>query len=454
MKYGYRVVYGGPDQLKKAGYEKVSHLPSIMDSRPGYHRLGSRFLIDRGLGLWDPHSRGTAVVPIPPSSVSMKSYADRLANFLEWCDVRGLDPLLLDYTADLIRHYQVEMQKGIWSRDAKPLAASTINARMDLASEYLTWSADKGLREPFFIPKLTRHVKTGSATSAVGHLTHEVHVRKGKIRQPKRRLGFPREREIHDWLNRIYSKAGSTRGLMCETILKTAVRREEASCWRLDTLPMERADWDIPNLDAPYEDQAVLVLIIYGAKGKEYGRDHGDKIGPEGIIRVPLSLAEKLHEYRIKERPKALAKWVKRGDTLSEQRRLKSEAVHLFLDTETGRRITGQSLYDTWRSVQRPRGWSPHLARDNWACSLVWQRMQEHKELLEKALEAKIDDSILQALQCNALTVIQTEIQPQLRHVSKETTMIYLQWLADRLGVNLHAAWEHEFEKEVKDGDT
>lgn len=273
-------------------------------------------------------------------------------------------------------------------------------------------------------------------------------MRKGRIRQPKRRLGFPLEGEIQAWLQRVYNKAGTTRGLMCETILETAVRREEASCWRLDTLPIERADWDIPNLNAPYKDQAVLVTIIYGAKGKEYGRDHGDKIGPEGIIRIPLSLAEKLHEYRIKERPKALAKWVKRGKTLAEQKRLKNEAVHLFLDEETGQRITAQSLYDTWRSVERSRGWSPHLARDNWACSLLWKRIQQHKELLEQALKTKFDDTVLQALQSNALAVIQLEIQPQLRHVSHETTMIYLQWLADRLGVNLHAAWEQEFEEE------
>lgn len=448
MKYGYRVVYGDPVKLASSGFERVAHLPCILDSRPGYHRLASRFLIDRGLGVWEPRHRGAETSPLPPSSRSMKSFADRLANFLEWCDSRALDALSLDYNADLIRSYQGEMQRGIWSRDARPLAARTINARVEVACEYLSWAADKGLREPFLIPKTVRRIKTHHAANSLGHLAYEVEARKGKVRQPKRRLKFPSDTEVGTWLSRIYVKAGTTRGLMCQTILETAVRREEASSWRVDTLPIERADWQVANPDAPYEDQAVLVTIVYGTKGKEYGRDHGDKIGPEGIIRVPLSLAEKLDHYRSTVRPRVLAKLVRRGKTLEEQKRLRNEAVHLFLDEVTGHRITAQSLYDTWRSVERPRGWSPHLGRDYWACSLLWQRMQQHKKLLEQALKTKVDETILHALQSNALAVIQLEIQPQLRHVSQETTMIYLQWLADRLGVNLHSTWEAEFEDE------
>jgi hypothetical protein len=35
------------------------------------------------------------------------------------------------------------------------------------------------------------------------------------------------------------------------------------------------------------------------------------------------------------------------------------------------------------------------------------------------------------------MSVIELQIQPQLRHVSRETCMKYLQWVADRLGVAL-----------------
>ena len=96
-KYSFATVYPSPQFLSNAGYEKVSNIPAIFDSRPGYHRLGSRFLIDRGLGLWDPRGRGTEQLPIPPSAKSMQNYAERLCNFLEWCDVRGC---CLLYTSD------------------------------------------------------------------------------------------------------------------------------------------------------------------------------------------------------------------------------------------------------------------------------------------------------------------------------------------------------------------
>lgn len=48
---GFTVVYTDEAALVAAGYGAVSDLPCIFDSRPGYHRLGSRFLIDRGLGV-------------------------------------------------------------------------------------------------------------------------------------------------------------------------------------------------------------------------------------------------------------------------------------------------------------------------------------------------------------------------------------------------------------------
>jgi hypothetical protein len=449
MQYGYRVVYGDQDLLTKAGYEKVAHLPCLFDMRPGYHRLGSRFLIDRGLGVWDPVNRGKIQAAIPPSTWSMKSFADRLANFLEWCEIRAKSPLTAEYQRDLVGQYQLEMQKGIWARDAVRLSPRTINSRIDIACEYLLWLTDKGLREPFFIPKSTRRIKTHSATSSVGHLPKEVAMRSGKVRQSKRRLQFPLEETVREWLRRIYDKHGLARGLMAETIIETAVRREEISCWRLETLPRDRNDWDIPNREAPYASQTVLVTIIYGVKGKEYGRDHGDKIGPEGIIRVPLPLADKLHDYRMKGRPQALRKWVKGGKTLKEQRLRQENAVYLFLDQDTGQRITAQSLYDTWRSVERPKGWSPHLARDYWACMTMWRGLQRHDALVKLLQASQLEEIPMSLLASTAESILQLEIQPQLRHADPQTSLIYLQWLADRLGTNMNINYEKDLDNSL-----
>lgn len=373
----------------------------------------------------------------------MRTLAHRLANFLEWSEVRGLEPLSLEYTDDLIRRYQQEMLTGLWSRDARPLSARTINARVESACEYLSWAADKGYRKEFSVSKTTRHV-TGAVSpySTTGHLSRQVAARNGKIREPKRRLGLPSEDEIKAWLKRVHEKYGPTKSLMCETVLQTALRREEVSCLRVDTLPQNRRDWKIANPSSPYEHQAVLMTIRYGTKGKEYGRDNGDKIGPEGVIRIPLELADRLHDYRSKIRPKAVAQLVKTGKSAKEQSSLRDGCIHLFLDESTGRRISAQGLYDAWRGVERPKGWSPHLGRDYWACSLLWIRIQQQRKLIEGALSKRAGSDVLFALQSNALSVIQLEIQPQLRHSSSSTTLIYLQWLADRLNVNLN--YKHE----------
>lgn len=453
--FGYQVIFGDQEFLTKAGFGKVAHLPFIYDSRLRYHRLANRFLIDRGLGLWDPARRGRDQSVLSPSAATMKTFADRLANFLEWCEVRAIDPLFAEYKRDLIGRYQTEMSKGIWAKDGAGLAARTINARVGIACELLNWAADKGLRAPFDIATTTKILKGSNPRSSVGHLTREVEARKGKMRESKRRLGFPEERDIDAWLKRIYVERGQTAGLMCETILETAVRREEMACWRVDTLPLDPAQWEIPNPDAAAEHQAVFVDIVFGAKGHEYGRDQHDKIGPAGTIRVPRLLAHKLHEYRSKVRPKSLLLAIRQGKTRAEQERIRADCVHLFLNPATGLRYSGQAIYDIWRSVERPRGWSPHLARDFWACSVLWQRMEQQRQLLRHALKSGVDETALQALQSNALSVIQLEIQPQLRHASHGTTMIYLQWLTDRLGMNLnlHQRWADELGGDDVDGE-
>ncbi|WP_223293708.1 hypothetical protein [Gallionella capsiferriformans] len=385
----------------------------------------------------------------------MKNYAHRLANFLEWCDVRTLDPMKVEYASDLIGRYQKEMVQGIWSRGNSGLSERTINSRVDTAVEFLTWATDKGMRSPMEVATVTRTFLRGSATSSVSHLPVQVKVRKGKLRESKRRLGFPDEKIIAVWLAEIFNKelVGPTEGLICEMILETALRETEAACFRVDTLPRNQGDWKIPNPNAAIENQAVLVEVRYGTKGHEYGLNHGDKIGPLGTIRIPMPLALKLHQYRETVRPKALSVAIRQGRTAAEQRRIRDDTVHLFINPRTGRRYSGGNIYDIWRSVERPKGWSPHLARDFWACSLLWRRIEDQRKLLEYALRTNVDDSILTALQSNALAVIQLEIQPQLRHRSKETTMIYLQWLADRLGVNLnlHKNWVEQLSEGSND---
>ena len=153
-----------------------------------------------------------------------------------------------------------------------------------------------------------------------------------------------------------------------------------------------------------------------------------------------MPMALKLHQYRQKVRPKALTIALRKAKTVREAETLRNNAVHLFLNPATGERYTGQRIYDFWtsKSARCPHGWSPHLARDFWACSTLWKHLEEQKALLESVINNKFDPSVLKILALDVEGFIQLTIQRQLRHVSRETTMIYLQWVSDRLGVNMN----------------
>ena len=46
------------------------------------------------------------------------------------------------------------------------------------------------------------------------------------------------------------------------------------------------------------------------------------------------------------------------------------------------------------------------------------------------------------------MSIIRLQIQPQLGHARDSTTMIYLQWVADMLGVNIAVQYDEEINKE------
>src|SRR5439155_24386041 len=136
--------------------------------------------------------------------------------------------------------------------------------------------------------------------------------------------------------------------------------------------------------------------------------------------------------YRHKERLLAL-KHVTRGvRDLAKVRHLIDQCVHLYLHPATGKRYNGDQIYQLWTKVEGPEHWSPHLGRDWRACQYLWQKMQEHTALIKQLqgiTNPDVDHPLVRALRDTVQTVIQLEIQPQLRHVSAATTEIYVQWL-------------------------
>lgn len=299
---GFTVFFGAPDITERKGFGKVARIPCIFDSRPGYHRLGSQYLIDRGLGVWHPHSKVSSYPSGRPNETTLKNYAFWLVNFLEWTDVRGIDIDTCKYHDHVHGRYQSEMLTGTWSRDNRRLSGRTINLRVQQACDFLTWMSDKGFRAPFEIPLFNIKVKGATANNSKGHILRDVAIRAGKVRQDKRHLQMPTDKQVKDWLNSIYASAGQTIGLMCETVLCTGLRREEVSCFRIDTLPLDPDDWHVNRLDAPISEQAVRIKIKFGTKGPSYGVDHEDKIGPARSIWIPKTIADRMHIYRAKRR--------------------------------------------------------------------------------------------------------------------------------------------------------
>lgn len=441
LEYGYRVCYLQPEALAAAGFAHFIDQPFIFDPGPGYARLPNQFLIDRALGVWDPRGRGKRMNPMPPSRISMRNFARGLCNVLEWAEARNVDLLTADYSSVLVGRYQQEMLLGVWSADCHPLKPNTVNSRVRVALYFQMWAADKGLRDPVQVASVTRTVVTGSYRSSRSHLPVSVNARLGKVKVNKRMLSFPSLEEIEKWRECVQNRpvSGSTDALVADLILNTGIRREEAACWRVDTLPLDPIEWRVPNLEQPEEYQTVLVNIKYGTKGHQYATDEfGDKIGPEGTIHLPLWLARRLHAYRNKERLFALKQKLKKGKTVAAQQLLKQQAVHLFLNPLTGERYTGDQIYTFWSRVQGPPHWSPHLGRDWWACRYLEMRMKQHADLIEKVLRATdlgADHPIYLSLRDTAQTVIQMEIRPQLRHASSRTSEVYLEWLFAKMHV-------------------
>jgi hypothetical protein len=224
----FSVCYGDPKYLDERGYGKVSNLPFILDARPAYHRLGTRYVIDRGLGRWDPQTRGTRETE-PPAPKTIDNYARWLANFLEWADTRAVDLYTCSYAGHVSGQYKTEMVAGIWSRDGGALNASTINQRIRQAGDFLTWLCDKGYREHFFeIPTEVKHVRIGSATDSHGHRIRMVKSREGLMprRGNKKHMPYPSHQAVGEWLDKVETRFGYVYRLMCETVCLTIVDPE------------------------------------------------------------------------------------------------------------------------------------------------------------------------------------------------------------------------------------
>lgn len=408
-------------QMQESGFQSLAKIPFVIARKTGYHREASWYLRDLALLAWTLGS--TRQNGKYPTRQSLFTYASSLIDFLDWCETTSRNWRTVDYTRDLVGGYQQQMGSGLWSASGKPLSAQTINMRVNEAMRFLQWGGARSLRKPFEAITVTRKVSVPSHQHAGRNMQKDIEVRAGRVRPDPLTLRLPTTAEVARWLKGVEIEKGATKALMCDLIVQTGIRREEACQWRIDTLPHSRTEWNING-------DTVTVKIEYGAKGGKTIDENGDERGPTRYISMPLAMAERLHHYRENVRPKNRSIFVKANSSTPAERRelAKSNPRQLFLSDSNGLPMQSQTLYDAWTGISYLpfKGWSPHGGRHYWACATLISAIKKNAAALGSPLNAATGSNWITGCANDTMMML---IRPQLGHVSAATTEQYLKWV-------------------------
>nr|WP_315468599.1 site-specific integrase [uncultured Undibacterium sp.] len=422
--------------LIDAGFKSIARVPCIFNENWNYQREASWYLRDRSRGEALNLGEQTRY----PTKQSLETFGRAICNFLEWCVWSSRPWQEVDYFNDLINGYQKHMESGVFSIRKKPLSASTINSRIDETCNFLKWAARKGLRGSFKVQVQNMNLRLPSRGVGNAYLKEGIS-RVGQVRADPLVLKIPSDEEVERWLDCVKLEKGETKALMCEIIIKTAIRREECVQWRIWTLPEDRRSWDIVG-------DKITLKVEYGAKGSKRLDGDGVEVGPSRQIVIPLELAERIHYYREYVRPKIRMKFVNAASNETERRqRMRNIEKRLFLSEYDGEPISGKMLWKAWSevSIKPYREWSPHLGRHFWCCRTLLNFYLERQKQLAKGVVIT-GDWITGNAQSDLLTII----KPQLGHLDVKTTNTYLRWL-QRLA--LGARYTDEWIENLEDLD-
>lgn len=403
-------------RLAAAGFTAIADVPVLFDCQHRYCRAFNRYLRERALGEWIPDVYGKRRVRYPRRRTIL-NIAYRLKNWIEWCRARDFDWRTVSYREHLLA-YRDEMLNGTWSADHTPLSVQTSEHRVDAAVQFLSWASQRGLRPDFIVPTGETETYAGSGSSSRRFKVRRA-FRAGRRRPNPASLQLPGPAGLKTWLATVRARCGHAKWLAARFILEVGVRLEEAVQFKERHLP-PRDEWNVVG-------GQVTVLLVDGTKG-----------GKTRHIRLPLKLALALDEYRKGRRLTAIAKL----------RRLDRRAPlpeNLFLFDETGLPLTRSALYRAWKHGAPYRSWSPHLGRHAWACLTLLDFM---KNELEKGKNLSgLPEAVFWEM---GRLAVATVIQPQLGHVDKATTDLYLRWMWHMIGAADHYRSWHDF---LNDGE-
>jgi integrase len=395
-------------RLKALGFRSVAYVPVLFHKSGEYARAFNHYLRARALAEWPEEDLSVLDAPHYPASLTLAHLANDLCNFVQFVedDAVHLDWRSIKFDPDLLLYRDLQLE-GRWSARATdkrpvPLSDGTVRRRLITATDCLVFAAAKGYREAFVAP----------ARRAVRTFVTERSIRTGarirrhqafNVRQKPIDLRIPTKEELHDWLQGIETQSGYTKALAAKTTLKLALRRNECAQMRVTILPLDQSGWRASG------DNLVVRLA------------NGTKFGKERSIVMPISLAQELDQYRNGRRLKALAKWLKRNPG-------QPKPETLFLGEYDGAPLSTETIYEAWTRKRIFAGWSPHLARHTWACYTLLDCIRSSAKQVGVAVENLPASWVQSTFEAAMLLTI----QPQLGHVSRQTTRAYLTW------VNMH----------------
>lgn len=427
-----RLVARDPEQMEKAGYAALSHIPFLIRADGTYPDEANRYIRVRSLCEWElrlgndvspPSAQRAGSSRIFLTPASAKALARRLGYFLTWCEASGRDWRAVSYQSDLVLGWQKEMLEGEGTKEGRRLSPATINARVSEACYFLSWAGEdiRALRPPFLVSVKSASIKASRGDRAKGQGKTQLRKRVGALPVRPSKLYLPGPEEIGIWMKGMRSRY-VVKSLMSELIIETGIRISECNEWRVNTLP-EKSDWVI-------RDGCVVADLRHGIKGAKLFPGSTESVKPREV-EVPLDLASRIDHYRSVTRPNQIARWIRGGKT-KEERNARARAPkpeRLWLSEATHQPFANEQLRKAWTSAPGcPRGWHPHSGREYCAVETVVRWLE--RDLATRKAGTLPDLSWIQAVMRDQIRLI---LAPKLGHVSEETSMIYLKAAHARL---------------------
>jgi integrase len=405
-----KVFFPDRERLAAKGYAAVAYVPVLFDAGGRYLRQHNRYLRERARLEWHPGSGGDIL-----RARTLSNIAERLKNFVMWCETRAADWCTISYARVL--DYQSEQIDGRWSVLGGKLLPSTANERADEATSFVRWAADRKLRGPFDVKMF---VKRGSRELGIGPALVRVGRAKEDVISPEQ-AGFilPEPQEVREWLEAVRAQRGYSKYLACKIVMNTGARRHEVEALTKDQWPTAEA---IARAVGRRLFSVPMRLTV--TKG-----------GRPRTIRVPIGLAGEVRQWIEGKRKTYALRFHLANDKKRTDRLLLSDdpAAH-------GRPISAQTIYRCFSEVQPgPSHWSPHKGRHVFACFWVLNALSVEADR-SGGLKTKSADWVN-----NRGDFWLKALQRQFGHVSTATTEEYLRWLVYATSLaELSAGW-HRF---------